>query len=374
MILMWLGSLVVMLFGLNESQKRLGGLLSRWVKGLDSDLKVIQAVILESSAQRTLYTGMALYNLRIMSLRPSVLMFCLSTLGSWWSLLLISLFLRVNGFLILGLSSVFLLSVLRVRGGIFFQWLFASGLFLLGGELMLRQSSVLSSILGQSEWAFFLADGRFIAVGSLFIFALLLSLILEIEFWSLAFGLALLASNSLSFNGALALFAGERVGRVVLFAWRTRNLNRSCRSLGRYFFLVSGSGAVLGLCIAGTVKGFTVTGGLPLQEKNLILLALSGLILFVQFVAQMSWGHFAARMKVDELQEARYIPWLWIEQGLLSTKALAWARGRVQQRLSEIRYHLQGLSTVKAGQIPELMQSRLKNEEEQLAGLLQKWH
>jgi hypothetical protein len=85
----------------------------------------------------------------------------------------------------------------------------------------------------------------------------------------------------------------------------------------------------------------------------------------------MVWGHFGSKLKVDEIQEIRYVPKSWTEQELLSSEALIWIRAKVQKRLSEIRYHRQGLQTVKEGQIPEVLQARLKAEENQLSRFLQ---
>jgi hypothetical protein len=48
---------------------------------------------------------------------------------------------------------------------------------------------------------------------------------------------------------------------------------------------------------------------------------------------------------------------------------MRWSRSMVAKRIQEIRYHLQGLATYKQGQIPDHLQARLKNEEEELLRL-----
>lgn len=52
-----------------------------------------------------------------------------------------------------------------------------------------------------------------------------------------------------------------------------------------------------------------------------------------------------------------------------SRGVMAWAKAKIHKRLSEIRYHLQGLTTLKEGQVPEHIQVRLKSEEQELTKL-----
>ncbi len=261
MILMWLGSFVLMLFGLSESQKHLAHLLAGMQKNiLDQGLnnvvlqkmfvRALGVVVLETSPQRSLYSGMALYNLRVMDLRPCNLQMALSPLGSWWVLILGVLFLNLNGFFLLGFCALGLFSgLMTTTFKNILKWIFATGIFFVGGELLLRNSSILQTLLSQSEWAFFLADGRFSSVFVLLFLAVLVSLIVQIEFWSLALALSLLLTSTLSFNGALGLVAGERIGRMILFWWRSRSLNQDCQRIGRQLSIVSILGVVAGFLL-----------------------------------------------------------------------------------------------------------------------------
>jgi hypothetical protein len=375
-----------LLFGLNESQKVLAHIFSRGQKDLlekNSDKSLVflfsrylGVVLLEGSPVKSLYSGMAAYNLRVSPLPSANLWMGLSTLGAWWPLLLGSLFLNVNGLLLLGIGGLSYLGLLR--GRLTLNYLKLSlyvGIFLLGGDLSLRNSSVLLNLLGTGDVVFFLADGRLLSVLGIMAIGVLLSLFVSVEFWSVCLALTLLVANVISVNGALALFAGERIGRMLLFWWRSRELNQDCRRIGWQFSLVSASGVFLGFMIAGILRGdagIGFTGDMDLfRQKILEFLSLSAVILVVQFLAQMVWGHFGSKLKVDEIQEIRYLPKSWTEQELFSSEALIWIRAKVQKRLSEIRYHRQGLQTMKEGQIPEVLQARLKAEEDQLSRFLQ---
>ncbi|MNJ92722.1 hypothetical protein D3C87_103960 [compost metagenome] len=383
MILMWLGSFVLVLWGMTESRKYASLLLGEFQKkfyqtGFEAALpkmlrRVASVVALEVSPQRSLYTGMALYNMRIVSQRSAVLMMCLSTLGVWWILSLGLLFLNYNGLMFLGVGVLLFVGALNLpRFQNLLKWIAMTGLFLLGGEMMLRQASVLPMMMGDGELAFFLADGRFVAVGTLFILAVVVSFIVEEEFWSFPLALSLMVANTISFNGALGIFAGERIGRLLLFWWRTRSLNQDCRRIGWQFSLSSAAGVLFGLFIAGEARSTLGAGSMgmgSMQDKLSLLVTLLGVILLFQFLAQMVWGHFGAQVKVDELQEVKYFGRLWGQRQLLSLEGMTWAKSKVHQRLNEIKYHLQGLETVKSGQIPEVIQTRLKTEEEQLSKL-----
>lgn len=382
MILMWLGSLVLMLFGLTESQKQVSVFFSRlqkdfYHKGFETTTlkmfaRALDVVILEASPQKSLYSGLALYNLRVLSLRASALIMCLSTLGVWWVLILGLLFLSFNGFFLLGLSGLSLIGAWKApRAQNLLKWVFATGVFLVGGETMLKNSSVIQTLLGQSDLAFFLVDGRFGAVLGILLAGVLLSFVIQVEFWSLVLALSLLVTSTLSFNGALALVAGERIGRVVLFWWRSRGLNQECRRIGWQFSLASIVGVLLGFVIAGEFRSVFYLGFSSdlssFQDKSLQFVLLFAVILGVQCFVQMIWGHFGSQAQVDEMQEPKYFSPDWKEIGLLSETAMGWARDKVHKRLSEIRYHLQGLGSMKEGQVPEHIQSRLKVEEEQLS-------
>ncbi len=385
MILMWLGSFVLMMFGLTKSQKCASQMFRSFQKSfLDKNIdqpkmiKMFQycldVVLLEASPQKSLYAGMGMYNLRIAGLRPSVLVMCLSTLGAWWVALLGMLFLSFNGSFLLGLCALSLISVVmtpKIRTVL--DWILGTGLFLIGGELMLKNSNVLIMALGQSDFAFFLADGRIVSVASILLASALISLVVRIEFWSLALGLSLLFVNVISLNGAIALLAGERVGRMILFWWHTRSLNQDCRRVGMQFSGVSIVGAILGMLLAGEVRvtlnmGYT-TEMSAYQDKSLQYVILFLIILAVQFVAQMVWGHFGGNKQVDEMQDPKYISKVWLSEEFASPGVYQWAKAKIHKRLSEVRYHLAGLNTLKDGQVPGPIQARLKEEEQQLSHL-----
>lgn len=388
MILMWLGSFVLMMLGLYLSQKYvsvvLAGLQKSFLdKGLETTLgkmfiRALDVVVLEASPQKSLYSGMALLNLRVLAVKPSVLMMCLSTLGAWWALILGLLFLSFNGYFLLGLAGVGMFTLLvSSKSKNYLGIVLGVGLFLVGGESMLRNSSVLLNVLGQSDLAFFLADGRFPTVLAFFCLAALLSLLVHLEFWSLALALGLLVTNAISFNGALGLVAGERVGRMIFFWWQSRNLNQECRRVGSQFAMVSASGAFLGMMFAGEVRSFLnlgfSSGMSAVQDKSLQFVLLFALILGVQWIAQMIWGHFGGSIILEEMQAPRYFRSTWKNWDLLSNSVMNWAREKVHKRHSEIRYHLQGLNSLKEGQVPEHLQARLKAEEEQLNVFLHDW-
>jgi hypothetical protein len=105
------------------------------------------------------------------------------------------------------------------------------------------------------------------------------------------------------------------------------------------------------------------------QDKSLQYVILFLIILSVQFLAQMVWGHFAGTKQVDEMQDPKYISQVWLSDEFASPGVYQWAKSKIHKRLSEVRYHLAGLSTLKEGQVPGPIQARLKEEEQQLSHL-----
>ena len=123
MILMWLGSFVLLLFGLVESQKVIARAFTNLQKQTFEDnadssnlklfLKNAILVFFEASPSKSLYSGMAAYNLRVTNLRSGALWMCMSILGAWWVLVMGAMFLNLNGLLFLGLG--FFAYVLRSK-------------------------------------------------------------------------------------------------------------------------------------------------------------------------------------------------------------------------------------------------------------------
>lgn len=384
MILMWLGSFVLMVTGLFIFQQKVGSFFSQIQKSIldkgfsaSTPMLFVQSLamdLLEGSPQRASYSGLGLLNLRVLGTRPAVLMMCLSPLAALPVLGLGSLYLGFNGYFLLGLCLIGFFKYWRssrIDEGI--AILFGAGMFLVGSEMLLRNARVLQTILTDADLIFFISDGRFGAVLVMIALAFLLGLLIQLEFWSLALGLTLLSGGIISYNGALGMLLGERLAVAALFWWRTRKLNQECQQLGWQYAAVLAVSAMVGFWWAGEARTFLDLGfsldSSAAQEKVSTLVSLFSLILGVQLAGGMIWGHFAGNRKADELQDPRYLDIAWLERGLFSQGQRSWAKERVQKRLSEIRYHLAGLKSLKEGQVPDHIQARLQEEERQLSAL-----
>lgn len=307
MILIWLGSFAIMIFAVSESQKNITALFSNLHKHnlengsgprtLQVLLRALRLVLMEASPQQSLYSGSALLNLKLLDLRTSLVVMCLSVLGAWWYIVLGLLFLSFNGFFLLGLSFLFSLKWFNSpQMEKIFRWIFFAGLFLVGSDLVLKNSRLLQNILGHSDLAFFLADGR---MGSLFVLiavAIGFNFIFRYEYWSLALGLSLMVANIISLNGALALFVGERIGASLLFWWRCRTTADEVKSFSNRLAVVSVLSVLVGFLFAGEARSQFTFGFdndmASYQNKSLVLIMLIIFILLIQLVAQMTWGHF----------------------------------------------------------------------------------
>jgi hypothetical protein len=99
------------------------------------------------------------------------------------------------------------------------------------------------------------------------------------------------------------------------------------------------------------------------------LLLIFAIILGVQLLAGLIWGHFAGNTKDEEMQDAKYFSPKWLDRDLLSEGIKLWAKDRVHKRLSEIRYHLAGIQTLKEHAVPEPLRQKLQKEESLLSQL-----
>jgi hypothetical protein len=310
---MWLGSLVLIIAGAVLAHKYLRELGSEFKKTLIYGIenltfskvffRLLGLALIDVSPQATLSSSIEYHKKSIMTLRMQVLLMCLSSLGVWLALFLGLLFMNFNGLFLLGICSVGLLSVFRKEPlNRYLKFIFAVGLFLVGGESVLRNSNLILNLLGESDFIFFLADGRLQAVLGLIFFSILVTLFVQIEFWSLFFALSLFCSNILSLNGALGLVIGERIAALILFWWNTKNLNQESLGLKTQFIGVSFLGLIAGLLFVGELRSlfvFEFSQSLTaIQDKSIQLLIFFTLVLFMQWMFQMTWGHFFIKKKV----------------------------------------------------------------------------
>lgn len=388
MILMWLGSFALIVFSYLATQKylnqRLSPLQSKFLvtKAKESDvalvLRSLSVVAMDVSPLKTIFTAIAKLNTQVGKERESLIQLCMASVGYWWTLILASLYLSLNGGFLLGLSLLALIPFLipqTLRRTFYFVG--CIGLFLLGSELALKNSSILQTYLGTSDFAFFLADGRWPAVFALLGLGLVFGILVRIELGSLFLAMALLVSNNISLNGAIALVAGELIGMMLFTlsqAWRVDEKTRS------YVVKFAGAGIlglVIGLFVALQVRSyfvFSFSGERgQYQDKLMTLIFLVAVVLFIQTAVQMLWGHFAIRNNKVETSAVHYYPSQWMEWGLLSLSQAEFVEDGLNKRLSEIKYHAQGVKSLEAGKIPEQVLARLKTEEEELSRILNDW-
>lgn len=307
MILTWLGSFLLVLVGFSFTQKYFSELFTNFKDKLLSNLEgqsflksfisLVFVTVSEMSPQKTLQTSLNLLNHKKVNYKSHILLICLSPLGAWLALLLAILFMNFNGLFLLGLGSFGLLNALRsTQMAKYLKLLVTLGLFFIGGDLMFKNTSVFLNSFADSEIIFFLADGRFSSVLVMMAASLLMTIVIQIEYWTLFLALSLVFVNVLSMNGALGLVAGEQLGVAILFWLQTRTMNPQEQRMGHQFAVVSVFASILGLLAAGELRTYLAFGygdlGTSLQDKNLQFLFLFTVILILKFTGQMAWGHF----------------------------------------------------------------------------------
>lgn len=391
MILMWLGSFVLVLFSYLATQKYLNQrtevLQSRLMVGKDKEnvvslvLRNLSIVITDVSPIKTVFTALAKLNLQVGKDRESLMQLCMAPIGFWWPLVLASLYLSLNGGFLLGAAIFALLPIVvpkRIRQTFFFVG--CIGLFLVAGEMTLRNSSLLQTILGTSDFAFFLADGRFQAVLALLGVGFVISLVTRVGLWSLFLAMALLVSNNISMNGALGLVVGELLGTVAFVFIQGFKVDKKTRTYISQFSMASVIGIVVGFFVVLQIRTFFVFTNFgdrnAYQDKLMILIILVAVVLAIQTAVQMAWGHFAIKLnKTEATMETviQYFPAAWIDWELLSNSQKEFVLNGLSKRVSEIKYHSQGIKTLEEGKIPGVVLTRLKTEETELSRILNDW-
>lgn len=309
MILMFLGSVTLVLFGfqlaLQSAKKLISPLHKTFVEQNGSTLAgmFVRGVFLNIiglSTKENFEDTLSLWQSGLKARRESVLRFCLASLGYWGALFLAALYLGFSGYFILGFAFFGFISIVQKRTSpALWSMLLGLGIYLVGAEVALRQSSILVNLLGTSEAAFFLADGRFPAVFSLMLLSLILSLLLRLEMWSLIVSLGLLVTNIISFNGALGIVTGELLAVSILWIWKTRTLAAPQKGAVLKLAIASLIGTFLGFWIAGETKTYFDIGFgadfAAYQGRIWSFVSLTGLIVLVHMAVLMPVGHFVAK-------------------------------------------------------------------------------
>ena len=384
MMFIWLGSLALLLFGWNLMWRSVNELASSLHKTLLEKrspetvylfARILSLNLSTASAKANVQDGILCWNLALKKRRESVLRLCLSSLGWILPLLVTTLYLGFSGYFVLGVAFFgFFSFTQKYTSKSLWGALCGLGIFLIGSEVSLRQAPMLLNALGAGELTFFLADGRFTAVLSLVLLSLLISMFLNIEMWSLVVALSLLVTNVVSLNGALGLVTGELLALPILMIWRTRKMAVVQKRTILLFGLSSMIGTLLGFWMAGELRSILGLGFSDefsaYQGRIMQIVLLTTVVLGVQILVLMILGHFLSKeTEADVFDGVGYLDSSWKTD--LSPALKEWLDARVSQRLSEIRYHIQGLQSLPAGKVPVPVQNRLILEEKQLSDFVQ---
>ncbi len=320
---------------------------------------------------QTQYSAVALMNSRSFSKHYAVLLLCLSGVGLWTTAIGIALAWQISGEILLAAALVLYFYLHWAKKGLgLFKLVAGLGGFLKGAELVLQRQSILFSALGESEFHFLLADGRFPAQICWLVVAFVLTLLIGIESWAVIVGLVLLIAGSLSLNGAVAIVLGEMLAHGWLLWWRSRKMNQDVQTTTKAYALVNTVGLVIAFFAAGLFRnGFIWTfslGSNQLIEKSWQFLSMYLLIVIVQCLTVLTWGHYAAKKKVGEVQTGEYFPTQWISRGLISVGILDFIIQKLNERLDLLSAQQNALNTKDRAQIPAAF---LKIHEREIAQL-----
>ncbi len=382
MILMWLGPFILAVYWLRRfaisTSMALSGLQKRFLALPESAPKVKTMLTTKlcgvsvGSFVRTQYSAVALLNSRAFSRSHALLLLCLSSAGTWATMLVILLSWQFEPLLLLlpWLAGA-IYEMWRKRTLAWYRPFGDFALVLIAMRWVLRNQSVLMTTLGESDLHFLLADGRFPAQLLWLAVAFAVTLLIGIESWAVILALVLVVAGSLSLNGAVALIIGEMLGHVWLLLWRSRKLNQDVREITKSYAVVSSVGLVVAFFVAGLLRdafawSFTFEGS-QLTEKSLQFFSLYFAIVVVQALVVLAWGHFAAQKKVDEVQKGEYFPISWITFMLLSKEILDFILKKIATRLDLLLAQKKELDSKDRAQIPTAFLAEHENEITQLA-------
>lgn len=387
MILMWLGPFVgaviaLWWFGFSISAVS-GGLQRKFLNMADPSPSLKTMITTKfcglgmGSFLRTQYSAVALLNTRAFSRRHGILLLCLSSAGTWVTMLTLLLAWQFDGGMLV--LPWFVLFLIFRTAGISTHWIrpiiaFAALMSLL--QWLLMKQSILMTTLGESDLHFMLADGRLPAQLLWIAVSFVVTLLVGVESWAVLLALVLVVAGSMSLNGAVAFIVGEMLGHVWLLWWRSRKLNQDVKALTKTYALISTMGLVVAFFAAGLLReifawNFTFEGN-QLTEKSLQVFSLYFVIVAIQALAVLAWGHFAAQKKIDEVQTGEYFPLRWISLSVISNEVLDFMLKKLSVRLELLLAQKKELDSKDRAQIPANFLSEHEKEITQLAMWLPK--
>ncbi|MBC7371240.1 MAG: hypothetical protein H7326_06730 [Bdellovibrionaceae bacterium] len=319
------------------------------------------------------YGAMALLNSRSYSKHYAVLLLCLGILGMWTTLFGALVLWKIEASYFIAAAVVFYFSERWFsRGRQIFKMLLGLGMLSMGSAMLIQAQPQIIALLGESDFHFLLADGRFGAQLALLLGSFIVTAFIGLESWTVFVGIAFLVSGTLSLNGAVALVIGELLAHVWVIAWRARKLNQDAKSVSISYAIAGSCGLILGFFIAGLLRtvfawGYTFEGN-ELENRVWQFLAMFIVIIFSQLIPLMVWGHFAARKKLEEIQKGEYFARSWLHQGLLSKSFIAFVIANLEKRLGLLEKQTRGLSPEELKQVPATFQ---KQHETEIANLSQ---
>lgn len=317
------------------------------------------------------YSAVALLSSRSFSRRYAILLLCLSGVGLWTTLLGLLAVWKFNGSLLLGAAFFFyLLHRWTGRFESLFQILAGAGVFLMGAQWALEKQSILMSFLGQSELHFLLADGRLPVQFLWMSVAFLGTLLVGVESGVVFLALVLLAAGSLSLNGAVAMAMGELLAHIAMLWWKSRKLNQDTKHITKFYALASLGGLVLGFVVTGFIRdlfAWSITfEGNVLTARSLQFFTSYFILIALQCLVVMTWGHFAAKKTLEEVQTGDYFSAEWISQGLIGKNIARFILKKLGERLDLLILQKNNLSASERNQIPSYF---LKEHEEEVLKL-----
>lgn len=379
MILIWFGSFAMMLLGVwifrLNLEKIMAESLAQTYPKLTHEKSTWPLMVrtvfvsLVSTPQQNLRLALIGWNLRLIAKRNTMILLCLTHVGVFLSLALGFLYLKFNGLFLLS-AALLLLTPLKPSFKLRVSMVAALGVFLLGSEMSLKNMSVIQSTLGQSSWAFFLADGRFSAVGFLALVSLALSFFVQLQGWSLFLGIALVTGGVISFNGALGLILGEIICFSLSGWWYARHFAPIEQSWTKIWSGLGIVGGLLGFWLAGEIRAFNYewAQSSQLSEKTGLLVICAMTMYVLPLILQMTWGHFACKKEIDEAP-VRYLHLKAFKAPGLTSVGETFVLQKFAARLSEIRYHWMGVQNLKPNEVPSFMLERLQREMHELEAL-----
>lgn len=334
---------------------------------------VVPHIFKQLSPQNVVAQGFVDSELKLLSQRRGFMLLSFQRLAAIVPGLILLCVLELEIFIALAVVATILLAVLFKKPSRWMQIAFLAGVFFTAYQWSFYQASQWIFATDTSAFIYTMADARTFTVLGFLGAAILVTLILRMEFWSLWLASLLFFAGGIAYLNFVALLLGQALGWAIFWFVQSRKSSKKNKIIMAEMLFMTLLTAIVFFVIVTWFKSMGLVDiriMSPLASKKISFILTWAFWEILLTVALSLWGHFRSQGQIGEVTDVENIklPVAVFGRGLF--KYNGWLTDQLEFRRNEIERRLKSLKSVDAQALPEALLKKSKLEVESLKGLL----